>query len=126
MLERAKIDSVGVKGNQDKLYKRFFDAEGGISKIDKKDFLPKDIRIYICQANKQSLDELKNMIQEFGIRTGDVCGPYFKKGYEKPTYGLMIHGIKNVNSFSKIIGSLHPEKLKRFEIIQGLKTPSGR
>ncbi|MBI4176749.1 MAG: LAGLIDADG family homing endonuclease [Candidatus Aenigmarchaeota archaeon] len=106
--------------------KGFFDAEGGVSRIDKKDFSPKDIRIYICQSNKQSLDELKNMIREFGIETGNVCEPYFKKGFGKPTYGLIIHGINNVNSFSEIIGSLHPEKLKRFEIIKGLKTPSGR
>ncbi|MBI2667644.1 LAGLIDADG family homing endonuclease [Candidatus Woesearchaeota archaeon] len=101
--------------------KGFFDAEGGIPHIEEREIAPKDIRIHFSQGNKQSLSELKSLIERFNIKTGKVCGPYYKKGYSNPQYVLMIHGIKEMIKFYNLIGSLHPLKIKRFEIIKQAK-----
>lgn len=98
----------------------FFDAEGGVPHIEKKEQEQKNIRIYFSQVSEEALIELKRLIEEFGIKCGKVSGPYFKKGFENPTYGLRIHGISEVAKFSMIIGSLHPEKILRLNAIEEL------
>ena len=106
----------------------FFDAEGGVPHIEKKKQEQKNIRVYFSQVNKEALVGLKGLIEEFGIKCGKISGPYFKKGFEYPTYGLRIHGTKEVTKFSMFIGSLHPEKNLRLNAIEELnrclhKTP---
>ncbi len=105
---------------QKEYLKGFFDSEGGITRLENKQFEPKNIRIYFCQANKQSLEELREIIEKLRINVGKVTGPYFKKGFEYPVYGLRIHGIKETHKFSKIVGSKHPEKIKRFVVLEFL------
>lgn len=100
--------------------KGFFDAEGGVPHIEKRRIEPKNIRIHFTQSNKKCLEEIKQMIEFFGIKTGRVCGPYYKKGYSDPIHRLKIHGISKVAKFNKIIGSMHPEKQIRLHIINNM------
>jgi len=100
--------------------KGFFDSEGGVPHIEKRDIEPKNIRVHFTQANKRCLEELMEMIQSFDIKTGKVCGPYYKMGYPNPIYRLKIHGISNVAKFHDIIGSIHPEKELRLKIIHSM------
>ena len=100
--------------------KGFFDSEGGVPHIEKGYILPKNIRIHFTQMNKKCLEELKEMINDLNIKAGRVCGPYYKKGFEFPIYRLKIHGIKEVSKFADIIGSNHPEKMKRLSMISKL------
>ncbi len=106
----------------------FFDAEGGVPHIEKKEQEQKNIRIYFSQVSQEALIELKSLIEGFDIKCGKVSGPYFKKGFKHPTYGLRIHGISEVAKFSTLIGSLHHEKILRLKTIEELnrclhKTP---
>jgi len=105
--------------------KGFFDSEGGITKVDKKTFKPKDIRIYFCQANKKCLVQLRSLIESENIKCGIISGPYFKKGYKYPVYGFRIHGVKQVIKFYKSIGTEHPEKINRFKIISDMSCSLG-
>jgi len=100
--------------------KGFFDAEGGVPHLDEKKFKNKNINIYFSQGNKEVLEELKFIINNFGIKTGKVCGPYYKKGYENPQYALKIHGINQVVKFYNIFDSNHPLKIKRLNLIRNL------
>jgi len=102
---------------QKEFIKGFFDSEGGVPHVEKRAVEPKDIRVELTQANRECLEEVKGITQKLGIKTGKVCGPYYKKGFKDPVYRLKIHGIKEVAKFSKIIGSLHPEKRKRLDIV---------
>lgn len=91
----------------------FFDAEGSINSLDKYGanyFKPKDIRIYFAQANKRVLEELKSMIESFGIKCGNVVGPYVKKGTSTKMYGLIIHGREQCSNFYKTFYVYHPDK----------------
>lgn len=105
---------------QKEYLKGFFDSEGGVPHLDEKCFKKKDIRIYFCQANKKSLEELRQIILRLGITPGKVSGPYFKKGYKHPVFALRIHGVKEVVKFYNIVGSFHPEKIKRLKIIEDM------
>ena len=80
----------------------------------------KDVRIYIAQANEKVLEQIKKMLSEFEIRCGNG-GPYVKKGTETKMYGLMVHGSNQVLSFYEQIGSAHPEKVLRFELLKTAK-----
>lgn len=118
-----KTPKTVLEASQDikKAYIRgFFDAEGGVPHIEKKKQEQKNIRIYFSQVSKNALTELKTLIEEFGIKCGRISGPYFKIGYKHPTYGLRIHGIKEVAKFSVLIGSMHPEKILRLGAIEEL------
>lgn len=103
---------------QKEYVKGFFDAEGGVPHVEKRKIEPTNIRIHFSQGNKKSLIELKKIINSFGVKTGSICGPYFKKNYKDPQYVLMIHGIKEVTKFYHIFGSLHSLKIKRLNIIR--------
>ena len=98
----------------------FFDSEGGLPHVEKRYIEPKNIRVHFTQSNKKCLEELKEMINEFGIKTGKVCGPYFKKNYPNPIYRLKIHGIRGVSKFNDTIGSLHPEKQTRLKMTKNM------
>ncbi len=100
----------------------FFDSEGGVSRVDLKKFKNKDIRIYFCQANEKVLKELRKILLNFRIKCGKVSGPYFKKNYNSPVFGLRIHGIKEISKFHRCVGSLHEEKRTRLEIISNMSS----
>jgi intein-encoded DNA endonuclease-like protein len=98
--------------------KGFFDSEGGIPHVENERVEPKNMRISFTQNNKTCLMELKAIISSFGVKTGNVCGPYFKKGCKNPVYRLKIHGFREVARFFDIFGSLHPEKNLRLSLIK--------
>lgn len=103
--------------NQKEFLKGFFDSEGGLPHMENGNIEPKNIRVHFTQSNKKCLEEVKEIINDLGIKSGKVCGPYYKKGFNDPIYRLKIHGIKEVSKFSKIVGSLHPEKQMRLNIV---------
>ncbi len=98
----------------------FFDAEGSINSFEKTtlDVPEKDIRIYLAQANQGVLGEIREIVSEFGIRCGRVCGPYVKKGSETRMYALMVHGSEQVLKFYDSFNSAHPDKVFRFELLK--------
>jgi len=97
--------------------KGFFDSEGGVPHVEERKVEPKNIRIHFTQSNMKCLEELRMMIRKLGIKTGNVCGPYYKKGFENPIFRLKIHGTREVSKFADIVGSYHKEKLNRLSII---------
>lgn len=103
---------------QKEYVKGFFDSEGGVPHVECGNVEPKNIRIHFTQSNRECLEGLKQIISDFGIKTGNICGPYFKKGYTNPVYRLKIHGIREVAKFFDNIGSLHPEKSMRLSLIR--------
>jgi hypothetical protein len=98
----------------------FFDAEGSVNSFEKTSLsVPeKDVRIYFAQANQGVLEEIREILSEFGIRCGRVCGPYVKKGTSTEMFGLMIHGSGQVLKFYDCFDSSHPEKVFRFELLK--------
>ncbi len=86
----------------------FFDAEGSIE--------TKNIRIYLAQANKKVLEEIKYLLQEIEIKS-NLSGPYIKKGTATEMYALIIYGKERVINFYNKIGSYHPDKIPRFDIL---------
>ena len=102
---------------QKEFLKGFFDSEGGLPHMENGNIEPKNIRIHFTQSNRKCLEEVKEIVQKLGIKTGKVCGPYYKKGFEEPVYRLKIHGRREVAKFSKIVGSLHNEKQKRLNFV---------
>jgi hypothetical protein len=64
--------------------KEFFDSEGGLPHMEKRKIEPKNIRVHFTQSNKKCLEEVKRIIESLEIKTGKVCGPYYKKGFKKP------------------------------------------
>lgn len=101
--------------------KGFFDAEGGVPHVEERDVKKKDIRIHFSQGNKEVLNDIKEMINLFGIKGGKICGPYFKKGYKNPMYAFIIHGVNEVTKFYHTFGSLHPLKIIRLKLIEDIK-----
>ena len=88
----------------------FFDAEGSIE--------TNNVRIYIAQANKEVLEELRELLKEFGINALQIHGSYIKKGTRTKMYALLIHSKKRVLDFYAKIGSYHPDKISRFNRLQ--------
>ena len=95
----------------------FFDSEGGVPHIENRHVEAKNLSASFTQCCKSSLEELKSILNTFGIHTGRVCGPYYKYGYSNPVYRLKIHGAREISKFHHLIGSKHPEKKLRLEII---------
>ncbi|MBI5159242.1 LAGLIDADG family homing endonuclease [Candidatus Micrarchaeota archaeon] len=101
----------------------FFDAEGEIAHVE--DYLKKIVvtkpkmRIILHQSWKDEacpvLIDLKNIIENKGIRCGKVWGP--KKNKNTLDYDLPISGSSNVLKFYKEIGTSHPEKNARFKLL---------
>ena len=114
----------GGKETQKGYVKGFFDSEGGIPHFEKGAIKPKNAKIYFAQASKECLQDLKVILTELDFKTGMVSGPYYKKNYINPIFALRIHGIGEMVKFSRRIGSMHPEKIRRFEIASSLsETP---
>lgn len=102
---------------QKEFVKGFFDSEGGLPHMENGNIESKNIRVHFTQANRQCLEEVRKILQKLGFKTGMVCGPYYKKGFENPVYRLSIHGKEQVAKFSRVIGSLHPDKKNRLDIV---------
>lgn len=94
----------------------FFDAEGDVPPTTSSS-------PYICisQKNRQVLKELKKLLEELGITTGNIhtIDPTSK------TLRFVIASKKSITQFIKIINSEHPEKkqsLNRIKIQIGQQT----
>lgn len=90
----------------------FWDADGG---CPKKPMYKKKIYIKFTQKDRRSLKELKLMIENFGIKCGNV------RLSEDARYGKIwrfsITNKDGMIKFCKEIGSLHPEKKQRLKTI---------
>lgn len=86
----------------------YFDAEGGIPKSQ-----AHGLYIQFVQKNKQELEEIKNMLEELGIRTGKIHIP--SKNVDSDYYRFFI-ARESLQKFLNTISSFHPrkEKLVRF------------
>ncbi|MBI3588581.1 hypothetical protein HY095_05275 [Candidatus Micrarchaeota archaeon] len=100
----------------------FFDAEGSVNSLEKcSKPAEKDIGIYLAQANKAVLEEIRQVLLDFGIRCGRVCGPYVKKGASTEMYALIVHGSAQVLNSYNCFDSSHPEKVLRFNLLKSAK-----
>ena len=102
-----------ISTDQDKLdYVRgYFDAEGGIPKSSKVRFY-----IYFAQKNFDDLNQVKTILEEFGIHTGVIHNP--SKSID-PKYWRFFVKANSYDSFIRIIGSSHPDKYTYFSLYQG-------
>ena len=93
-----------VKTKQDKIdyIRGYFDAEGGIS-IDPK------VRYYIYFAQKDldDLENVKEILEELGIKCGITHNPSKKAD---PNYWRFFISVQSYEKFAEIIGSWHPVK----------------
>jgi hypothetical protein len=90
----------------------FWDADGG---CPKKPTLQKKIYIKFTQKDKKSLEELKEMIENFGIRCGKIR--LSEDGQYGKIWRFTITNTNGIIKFCKQIGSLHPEKNQRLKRI---------
>jgi len=111
---------IGNEEREKSFVSGFFDSEGSITEVKSK-YKYKEVRIHFSQANKKVLEKLKFLIEKFGIKYGKVCGPYIKKGSDTKMYCLIIHGKNKCLQFYKTFGSLHPEKILKFNSLCGDK-----
>ncbi len=93
----------------------FWDADGG---CPKNPTIKKKIYIKFTQKDKKSLEELKWMIENFGIKCGNV------RISENAVYGKIwrfsITNKQGMIKFCNSIGSLHPEKKQRLITINNI------
>ncbi len=93
----------------------YWDADGG---CPKKPSNKRKIYIKFTQKDKKSLDELKKMVENFGIKCGKV------RLSENARYGKIwrfsITNKVGMIRFCKEISSLHPEKRQRLKVIKYL------
>lgn len=89
--------------------KAFMDDEASVK------FKPPERRIEIALCNKNLLNDLKNMIEEFGINTTKIQKKICKNKYL--SYTFYIRNYHNILKFWKFIDFYHPEKQKKLEKI---------
>ena len=93
-----------IKSDSEKVdYVRgYFDAEGGVAKTNK-------VRYYISfsQKDRDDLQEVKDILEEFGIACGVIHNP---SKQVDPNYWRFFVRAKSYLDFVKKIGSVHPEK----------------
>ncbi|MBI2542675.1 MAG: hypothetical protein HYW24_00600 [Candidatus Aenigmarchaeota archaeon] len=104
--------SLPIDRETQKLYiQSFWDAEGGCPRFPDKS---KALYLSFTQKDKQSLEELKQMlIETFGIKTGSVR----LSDRKKDVWRVCIESRKEMLKFIELIGSAHPEKKLRLEKI---------
>ena len=93
-----------IESNQDKIdyIRGYFDAEGGVSRDPKVRYY-----LYFAQKNLQDLEQVKELLEEFGIQCGYVHNPSKKVD---PNYWRFFIRIQSYGEFAKLIGSWHPIK----------------
>ena len=86
----------------------YFDAEGGIPKSQ-----AHGLYVQFVQKNKPELGEIKDLLEEFGIKTGKIHIPSKKVD---PDYYRFYIARNSLQNFLRMIKSIHPrkEKLVRF------------
>lgn len=88
----------------------FWDAEGGYPHLEvNRKFTKKNLEVKFSQKNKESLDFIKVFLNSIGIKTGNVY-------WNKDTHVLKITQ-SYIPKFQKLIGSSHPIKAKRLEML---------
>lgn len=107
------LHGITIKTDQDKLeYVRgYFDAEGGIPKSSQVRFY-----IYFAQKNFDDLNQVKQILEQFGIQTGVIHNPSKKID---PKYWRFYVKSNSYKRFIETIGSLHPDKYTYFALYQG-------
>ena len=107
------LHGITITTDQDKLdYVRgYFDAEGGIPKSPKVRFY-----IYFAQKNFKDLNQVKTILEEFGIYTGVIHNP--SKSID-PQYWRFYVKADSYDRFIKTVGSSHPDKYTYFSLYQG-------
>jgi hypothetical protein len=93
----------------------FWDADGGCPRVPRKD---KKLYIDFTQKDKHRLIELKNFLERFKIKCGNIriCD----NTKDKPIWRFSITGKNDMLKFCNEIGSLHPEKKLRLEKIKSI------
>ncbi len=93
-----------IESNQDKIdyIRGYFDAEGGVSRDPKVRYY-----LYFAQKNLKDLSQIKEWLEEFGIKCGLIHNPSKKVD---PNYWRFFISIKSYEKFAQEIGSWHPVK----------------
>ena len=93
----------------------FWDADGGCPKEPSNE---KKIYIKFTQKDKESLNQLKEMIERLEIKCGNVR--ISELGRNGKIWRFSITNLNGILNFSEKINSLHPEKRQRLEKIKYL------
>jgi intein-encoded DNA endonuclease-like protein len=101
---RNLLDNFVIDSIQDKIdyIRGYFDAEGGVSRDPKVRYY-----IYFAQKNLKDLMQIKEYLEELGIKCGDIHNP--SVGVD-PNYWRFFVRIKSYEKFAQLIGSWHPVK----------------
>lgn len=102
-----KLNALSLKSRKERIFyiRGFFDTEGGI---------PKNLgRFYIqlVQKNFTKIDNIKFILEKFGIKVGKVHNP---SKDVNPDYWRIFILADSHRKFAEVIGSNHPEKIKIF------------
>ncbi len=101
---KTLLQNVLIHSSEDKInYVRgYFDAEGGIAKSSHVRYY-----LYFAQKNKTDLLQVKQYLEELGIRCGMMHNPSKKVD---PNYWRFFIQAKSYRDFATIVGSDHPKK----------------
>jgi len=103
-----KLPKLSIKAEKISYVRGYFDAEGGIPrKIDQWFY------IQISQKSRTELLQIKEILEDLGIRCGKVHIPSVKID---PNYYRFFVSRKSHQDFARIIGSWHPRKKKIFKL----------
>lgn len=108
---KSLLKGFRITTRQDKVdyIRGYFDAEGGITKSTKVRYY-----IYFCQKDKKDLEQVKSYLEELSISCGAIHNPSKKVD---PHYWRFYVLANSWKDFANKIGSLHPEKVKRFRMM---------
>jgi len=102
-----KFDPIGLVLEEKLAYVRgFFDAEGGIPRIENAKFY-----IQLVQKDKPKLERLKDILLEVGIDSGKIHNPSVRID---PEYWRFFVATRSHRDFAVKIGSWHPRKYAIF------------
>ena len=101
---RSFLKDFVIESNKDKIdyIRGYFDAEGGVSRDPKVRYY-----LYFAQKNLKDLSQIKNCLEELGIKCGFIHNPSKKVD---PNYWRFFISVQSYEKFAKIIGSWHPVK----------------
>ncbi len=101
---KSFLKDFSIKSAQDKIdyIRGYFDAEGGVARDPKIRYY-----LYFAQKNLKDLDQVKEYLEEFGIKCGSIHNPSKRAD---PNYWRFFISVKSYEEFAEIIGSWHPVK----------------